>query len=286
MMCCVLLPAAADQNETCTGFMQSQEGGQNHDFSTPFAALGFDAPPQPLMRKLKWRTDEQLAEVLKALAEDGAVLLEDVIEPSVVQTLRTAYYSFLEEPSVLEVMDELAAFNKTGNFYVAERQVEGLRVRRNGAPGRFDFKPIDRRDAGPLVSRHKLPEMFEDFIVPGTQRPLRLELSCSAYADLTLFFLLLDPMRKILAECIESPTGWRVKNSGTLTTLPDAHTGAWHRDIGEGGHSGVSIHCIIRSCYSNSHQMLVTSLRHVPRPQASFTMRRSTSACPTTTLPP
>ena len=61
------------------------------------------------------------------------------------QSMRAYYYDrFL--PAVDDAMVELAALNKTSSFYVAERPVEGVRVRRNGAPGRFEFKtPSGRR---------------------------------------------------------------------------------------------------------------------------------------------
>ena len=41
-------------------------------------------------------------------------------------------------------------------------------------------------------------------------------------------------MRKLVDAAIQTPTGWRLKNAGSLTTLGVAHVGVWHRDVGEG----------------------------------------------------
>ena len=141
------------------------------DWSSPFDVLGFDAPSAPLMPKLHWQTDAEFANVLHVLERDGAVLLDAVMDADVAQRMRTFYYeSFL--PTVDDAMVELAALNKTTAFYVAEKGVEGVRVRRNGAPGRFEFKPFDMRDAGTLVQRLGLEEWIDPWVLPAPMRKL------------------------------------------------------------------------------------------------------------------
>ena len=200
----------AEPTECHNSFTTSPEGGQDQVFSTPFVSLGLEAPPQPLMPKHGWRTEQELEAVIHALAEDGAVLLEGVVDPSVALSLRTHFYDdLIRHPNMEEAIRELGAVNNSEAFYVAERRVGGLRVRRNGARGRFDLKPFDRRDAGVLVQSLGLDSLFEPFLLP-------------------------PPLRTLLASVVQAPTGWRVKNAGALTTFPHAHTGQWHRDIGDG----------------------------------------------------
>ena len=65
---------------------------------------------------------------VRTLDEDGAVLLDAVMDAPEAQSMRAYYYDrFL--PAVDDAMVELAALNKTSSFYVAERSVEGVRVR-------------------------------------------------------------------------------------------------------------------------------------------------------------
>ena len=96
---CISVSAAASTQdlEACSPtvhtFAASREGGQNMDWSSTFdAALGLEALPAPLIQKLAWRTDEQLANVLRTLDEDGAVLLDAVMDAPEAQSMRAYYY--------------------------------------------------------------------------------------------------------------------------------------------------------------------------------------------------
>ena len=201
--------ALVDVDETC--FTPSREGGQGTDHNSLFvAALGTDAPLQPLVPRHVKNNAEDVSSALHVLKQDGAVLLSNVVDPEAAVALRVCYDSkLLGGPTVHEAMGELAALNSSNAFYMAERKIEGLRIRRNGARGRYDLKSFDRRDGGALVRRLGLPDLFEPF-------------------------LRIAEVHNLLSASIESSTGWRLMTAGTLTADAGAAVGGWHRDFADG----------------------------------------------------
>ena len=149
-VCMLSVLALVDVDETC--FTPSREGGQGTDHNSLFvAALGTDAPLQPLVPRHVKKNAEDVSSALHVLKEDGAVLLSNVVDPEAAVALRVCYDSkLLGGPTVHEAMEELAALNSSNAFYMAERKIEGLRIRRNGARGRYDLKST-------ISSMHAVP---------------------------------------------------------------------------------------------------------------------------------
>lgn len=186
------------QEDNCSSQM-SKEGGQNVDLSAPFKLLKDQAA---------WSRLPASDDALESLSRDGVALLKNVLDKSQVMKVREMFDDVFE--ACESAMTEMETEDGRGSFYVSERNVEGLRVRRTGRRGRFDFKSFDRRDGGDLVHRLNLTEAYEPFL---------------AHEAIT---------RVLEGGAMKTSSGWRLKAAGALTALGEAEVGDWHRDTGEG----------------------------------------------------
>ena len=172
--------------------------------------LGYSNNTLPLVTKLDPST-ASLAEILKVLERDGAVVLKNALPVAQVAKFAQEHQKVLNRKDISEMMqqqlqerkDDLTQNNSAKSFYKGERTTsDGLRMRTT-AFGRFDLKHLDRRD-GPLK---ELSSAIDPLVLP-------------------------DIVKTLLSHTMGTP--WRVTTVGSIPTLPNAVGGDWHRDIGEG----------------------------------------------------
>ena len=149
-----------------------------------------------------------LSDILTILENDGAIVLQNALPHSQIQSFRRAHQQVISRPDIQSMMEsQLHQSNldePAQSFYKSEQTThDGLRLRTT-ARGRFDLKHLDRRD-GPALA--ELSRTVDPLVLP----PI---------------------IKNMLHHCMGSP--WRVTTVGSIPTLPDAVGGDWHRDIGEG----------------------------------------------------
>jgi len=166
------------------------------NFASLLAAQQSPAELDPL------EADLPIQDYVNRLDEQGVVVIRNALPPKTVEAVKLAHDAVLEE--VQPIIDSLAAADThDGSFYKGADMHRGLTVKMN-ATGRFELSSIDTRDGGELVQSSGLADRASEVMLP----PL---------------------VREILEAAMVMP--WRLSQSGTLPTYPQAEGGPWHRDI-------------------------------------------------------
>lgn len=167
--------------------------------------IGVETLQDPYLLPAAEATGDMKA-VGKELREHGVVTIKGAIPPAAVADFAAEHRRLLNmlEPELTS--DQMIPRGK--GFYKSYMVMPGgLQICAN-ATGRFELRPLDRRDGGTEVKeKTRIAELVEPFISPPA-------------------------LAEVLDNAFDTP--WRAQAVGSLPTDPNAPAGQWHRDVGTG----------------------------------------------------